>query len=82
MARGPGYGMDPEWTHGQWRGRNWVEGSVVDVSDPAVVASARFGVIDHVGRARLGDAVGYGLFEHASIGRHDPTGFPDIMSVR
>ena len=25
--------------------------------------------------------VGCGLFEHATVGRHDPTGFADFLSV-
>ncbi len=40
-----------------------------------------FGVIDHLARARFGGEEGWGLFEHASMGRHDPTGFADWSSV-
>jgi hypothetical protein len=36
---------------------------------------------DHVARASLDGAEGWGLFEHGSIGRHDPTGFADFTSV-
>ena len=32
-------------------------------------------------KRRLGDEEGWGLFEHASMGRHDPTGFADWSSV-
>ena len=81
LSRGPGYGADPEWSHGQWRGRGWIHASEIDYADPAVAAAAMFSNIDHVARATLNGAVGYGLFEHASIGRHDPTGFADLMSV-
>ena len=48
---------------------------------------APFGVIDHVGSARIvgadGTTVaeGWGLFEHATFGRHDPTGFADWSSL-
>ncbi|MBI2709238.1 MAG: hypothetical protein HYX34_06035 [Actinobacteria bacterium] len=78
---GAGYGGDPDWSHGQWRGRGWVEGATYDLSDPAIAARVPFGVIDHVARARCDGAEGWGLFEHASIGRHDPTGFADWSSV-
>jgi hypothetical protein len=38
-------------------------------------------VVDHVARATCEGAVGWGLFEHASLGRHDPSGFADWTSV-
>jgi hypothetical protein len=78
---GCGYGGDPEWSHGQWKGRGWIEGVQYDLTDPAIVGRIPFGVIDHVGRATCDGAEGWGLFEHGSIGRHDPTGFTDFLSV-
>jgi hypothetical protein len=78
---GAGYGGDPDWTHGQWRGRDWLDGSTYDFSDPAIQARAPWGVIDHVGRATIGDQVGWGLFEHGTVGRHLPSGFADLGSV-
>jgi hypothetical protein len=78
---GAGYGGDPDWGHGQWRGRNWAEGAVYDLNDPAVAGRIPFGVIDHVARATCDGAEGFGLFEHGTIGRHDPTGFADYTSV-
>jgi hypothetical protein len=78
---GAGYGGDPDWTHGQWRGREWVDSAVYDLLDPAVSARVPFGVIDHAARATCEGQEGWGLFEHASIGRHDPTGFKDWASV-
>jgi hypothetical protein len=78
---GAGYGGDPEWAHGQWKGRGWIDSNVYDLSDPAVAARVPFGVIDHAARATCDGAEGWGLFEHASIGRHDPTGFKDWSSV-
>lgn len=78
---GAGYGGDPDWTHGQWRGRDWSEGVRYDLADPAVAGRIPFGVIDHVARATCNGAEGWGLFEHASIGRHDPTGFVDYFTV-
>ena len=80
----PGYG-DADWSHGDWRGADWSQRFDVDLTDPAVAPRIPFGNIDHVARAVCrgpeGEAEGFGLFEHATIGRHDPTGFADIMSV-
>jgi hypothetical protein len=74
---GGGYGGDPEWTHGQWKGADFVERVTHDLTDPDVVSRSPFGVIDHAARATCDGAVGHGLFEHASMGRHDPSGFVD-----
>ncbi len=78
---GAGYGGDPDWAHGQWRGRDWVDAAVYDLTDPAVAGRVPFGVVDHAARADCDGAEGFGLFEHATVGRHDPTGFKDYMSV-
>jgi hypothetical protein len=78
---GAGYSGDPDWSHGRWMGREWSASTVYDLTDPAVAGRIPFGVIDHFARARLGDEEGWGLFEHASMGRHDPTGFADWSSV-
>ena len=83
---GPGYGGDPDWGHGQWKGRDWVERFEVDMNDPELVGRLPFGMKDHVGKATIGDAVGWGLFEHATVGRHappaSPTGPPSPSSNR
>jgi hypothetical protein len=78
---GAGYGGDPDWSHGQWKGRGWTLGSVYDLDDPAIQARVPFGVLDHVGRATCNGAEGWGLFEHGTFGRHDPSGFADWGSV-
>jgi hypothetical protein len=78
---GGGYGTDPEWTHGQWKGRGWIDSGVYDLTDPAISGRIPFAVIDHVARATCEGAEGWGLFEHATIGRHDPSGFTDLASV-
>jgi hypothetical protein len=83
---GAGYGGDPDWSHGRWMGRDWSLSSVYDLADPQVVARAPFGVTDHLARAWLEDGAGgsepgWGLFEHASLGRHDPSGFADWAAV-
>ncbi len=78
---GAGYGGDPDWSHGRWMGEGWVDAQVYDLDAPDVAARAPFGVVDHVARATFDGAEGYGIFEHASIGRHDPSGFADLSSV-
>ena len=81
LHMGAGYGADPGWTHGTWRGHDWIDDAVYDVADPAVAPMIPFGVLDHVGKATLNGEVGWGLFEHGTIGRHDPSGFADLGSV-
>jgi hypothetical protein len=78
---GAGYGGDPDWSHGRWMGQKWSGSAVYDLTDPAIAARIPFGVTDHLARAWLGGEAGWGLFEHATMGRHDPTGFPDWSSV-
>jgi hypothetical protein len=82
---GGGYGGDPDWVHGTWKGEKFAERVTYDVDDPAVQGRFMFGCIDHVGRALChdgaGGAEGFGLFEHLCIGRHDPSGFADFFSL-
>jgi hypothetical protein len=78
---GAGYGGDPDWAHGQWKGRSWRAGAVYDMNDPAVRARVPFCVVDHVARASCDGLEGWGLFEHGTFGRHDPSGFADYGSV-
>jgi hypothetical protein len=78
---GCGYGADPDWTHGVWKGEEWVDGSVYDHNDPAVSGRAAFSLVDHVARATFDGQEGWGIFEHGAIGRHEPSGFTDLMSV-
>jgi len=80
LNTGAGYG-DADWRHGEWKGRGWVDSKVYDLKDPKISARGAFGVVDYVARATCNGAVGFGLFEHATIGRHDPTGFKDFSSV-
>jgi hypothetical protein len=83
---GGGYGGDSDWVHGLWKGEMFTERLTYDMTDPAIVGRAGFGVIDHVGRGLCteGDAPpveGWGLFEHGALGRHDPSGFADWLTV-
>jgi len=78
---GCGYGGDPDWTHGLWKGDGWVEGAVYSYEDPVVAARVPLSVTDHLARAVFDGQPGWGVFEHATIGRHDPSGFPDMAAV-
>ncbi|MGY4711819.1 hypothetical protein ACXDF8_20015 [Mycolicibacterium sp. CBM1] len=82
---GGGYGGDSDWIHGMWKGDRFTERLTYDMNDPAIIGRAAFGVIDHVGRAVCHDggssAEGWGLFEHGALGRHDPSGFTDWLTV-
>ena len=83
------WGLKGAMARGQWdntkgilgKGRDWIESSVYDLNDPANTMATQYGMLDHVGRATVDGQVGYGLFEHATIGRHDPSGFADFTSV-
>ena len=82
---GGGYGGDPDWSHGVWKGPGFVERVTYDLDDPAIAGRFMIGVIDHVGHAvargagidSTAGAEGWGLFEHGVLGRHDPSGFRD-----
>lgn len=80
LNAGTGYG-DARWAHGMWKGRDWVEGIDVDLTDPDVAAMVPFGLLDHVARATVDGHEGWGLFELGAFGRHDPSGFADYGSV-
>jgi hypothetical protein len=62
-------------------GRGWTSASRYDLNDPDLAPRIPFGVIDHVARATCDGATGWGLFEHATFGRHDPSGFAEWGSV-
>jgi hypothetical protein len=83
---GAGYGGDPTWSHGSWKGRGWVEAVSYDYDDPQVAARIPFGVLDHVASATFtgSDGIkvnGAGVFEHGTFGRHDPSGFFSVTDV-
>ena len=54
---------------------------VVDMRDPAITGRIPFGVVDHVARATCDGAEGWGMFEHGTFGRHEPSGFTGWESV-
>ncbi len=78
---GCGYSGDSEWSHGQWRGREWASASTYDHTHPDVIGKVPWGVVDHAARVTCNGAPGQGLFEHGNLGRHDPSGFADWLSV-
>src|SRR5262249_23588698 len=78
---GAGYSGDPDWSHGRWMGQDWSGSAVYDLTDPAVQGRIPFGRTAQAGRARMTGETGGGMLEHASIGRHDPSGFADWSSV-
>jgi len=78
---GGGYGGDPDWTHGMWKGAGFSERVTYDMTDPAVAGRTMFGVVDHVGRGVIDGQVGWGLFEVGPLGRHDPSGFADWFTL-
>ena len=78
---GCGYGNDPEWNHGRWMGESWRRLITFDYLDPEVQARIPWGGIDHLARATCDGQNGYGIFEHGTVGRHDPTGMTDLTSV-
>jgi hypothetical protein len=78
---GAGYSGEADWNHGRWMGRAWSDAKTYDLTDPEIKARAPIGVIDHVARASCNGSEGWGLFEHASFGRHDPSGFADWGAV-
>ena len=83
---GGGYGGDPDWIHGTWKGAGFAERVTYAMDDPAVQGRFMFGCVDHVGRALCSTGgvdgqEGFGLFEHFCIGRHDPSGFADFFAL-
>jgi hypothetical protein len=78
---GAGYGGDPDWAHGTWKGERFTERRTYDLTDDSVSGRVMFGVIDHVARATCDGREGWGLFEHAAMGRHDPSGFADWSTL-
>lgn len=78
---GCGYGADPDWTHGLWKGEKWVEGAVYDLNDEAVRSRSALSLVDHVARATCNGEPGIGIFEHGCLGRHEPSGFEGWESM-
>jgi len=69
-----GYGGDPTWRHGSYRGRLKVEGLTLDPNRSEDQARL-VGLVDHLARFEQDDQVGWGLFEFLALGPHEPSGF-------
>ena len=76
LARGTGYGFDPDWRHGMWHPELTVQRRDFDTEDPSIVPMPG-AIIDNVARftTDADEEVGYGLLEVMSIGPH-PQYFP------
>ncbi|MCR9098045.1 MAG: hypothetical protein NXI30_27820 [bacterium] len=82
LSVGLGYGPDDDgWNHGRWMGEKWLERVDHDLDAEATKQRVAWSMIDHAARATLEGQAGYGIFEHLCIGRHDPSGFPDLMTM-
>jgi hypothetical protein len=86
LNAGPGYGSDPEWQHGTWKGRGWTSGSSLSYDDADVQARRALNIVDHACRATCRNAdgssdEGYGLFEHGNVGTYHPYGFDSFAAV-
>ena len=78
---GCGYGGDPDWSHGIWKGEAWVEGASYNYQDEAVSSRITYSIVDHFSECTFDGQRGYGIFEHGVIGPHAPTGFDDFFSL-
>lgn len=82
LSVGLGYGPDDDgWNHGRWMGPGWSQRVDHDLDDDTVRQRVAWSMIDHAAKATLDGQVGYGIFEHLCLGRHDPSGFADLAAV-
>jgi hypothetical protein len=76
IALGTGYTpLEPDWRHGMYQGELVVQGK--RYRTPEIAALGQLTIVDHVARFRYGDALGYGLYEHAFIGPFEKYGMKD-----
>ena len=54
---------------------------LVDTTSPDFLGRLAFSTIDHVAKATIDGQVGWGMFEHAVMGRHDPSGFTGWLDM-
>jgi hypothetical protein len=62
-------------------GESWTQRVDHDLDSEPVQQRVAWSMIDHAAKATLDGQVGYGIFEHMALGRHDPSGFADLFSV-
>ncbi|GAB3319162.1 hypothetical protein [Haliea atlantica] len=69
---GTGYGLEPDWKHGMYKGKEVVEHFSLDVEQDK---ERMFGLVDNSARFELSSGeVGYGLFEYCFFGNFDRYG--------
>ena len=79
---GGGYGGDPDWGHGQWKGAGLRRAGHLrherpGRGRPGAVRPHRQRRPGGLARGGQGAVEGWGLYEHGVIGLHEPTGFTD-----
>ncbi|GAA3232444.1 hypothetical protein [Actinocorallia longicatena] len=63
---GTGYGLEPNWKHGMYQGKDLVvQGDRRDASSPEM-----WGLVDAAARFEYDGQVGYGLYEYWALGPH------------
>ncbi|WP_037670871.1 hypothetical protein [Streptomyces griseus] len=77
----PGTGRPPfhDGRYGTWRASGRTDRHTYALTERHPVTAP--GVTAHTARFQMDGQVGYGIFEHGSFGRHDPSGFTDADSV-
>ncbi|MFU8763637.1 MAG: hypothetical protein ACNA7T_03885 [Haliea sp.] len=69
---GTGYGLEPDWKHGMYKGKEVVEYFSLDLEQDK---ERMFGLVDNAARFELSTGeVGYGLFEYCFFGNFDRYG--------
>jgi hypothetical protein len=75
LPMGSGYGSEPDWRHGMWQGPLKSQGLQWDLN-ASETRKKLIGFAEYSARAETSTgAQGYGMFEFALVGPHDPTGF-------
>lgn len=77
---GTGYGQDGNFRHGKPMGGLYTDSIRYNLSDPADKAKMQ-GIIDSSARFRVGDHVGYGMFEYGVLGANKKYGFTSPSDV-
>ncbi len=65
---GTGYGLEPDWKHGMYKGKMVEESFTLDMNDDK---DRMFGLNDNAARFEVNGEVGYGLFEYGFFGQFD-----------
>lgn len=68
---GTGYGLEADWKHGMYKGKQVVESFSLDMDADK---DRMFGLVDNAARFEMNGQVGYGLFEYGFFGNFDRYG--------